>query len=129
MLKSLGLYQILILIVVAALFMMTWDFGRRIVENVQLVQAVQAADAQLASVQKENAALVQLKKDVVTDEWVERKARSGLHYTRAGETLFIPINHDNTSPTPVPVVAPAPPERPIWLDWLETIFGSSKDTP
>lgn len=126
MFKSLGLYQVLVLVIVAGLFMMTWDFGRRILENVQLVQAVQAADAQLASVEQANTELVQLKKDVVTDGWVERKARSALHYTRDGETLFIPIHRSGTEPTPVPVSAPLPPARPFWLDWLESIFGANE---
>jgi cell division protein FtsB len=126
MLRSLGLYHILVLVVIAGLFMMTWDFGRRIVENVQLVQAVQAANARLASVERANAELEQLKKDVVTDEWVERKARSALHYTREGETLFIPINRSLPAPTTAPLVVTLPPTRPFWLEWLESLFGAAK---
>jgi cell division protein FtsB len=88
MLKSLGFIQIFVLLVVATLFIMTWDFGRRILENVQLVQAAQAADQELAQVNQANAQLVQLKKDVTTDDWVIKKARVDLHYARDNETTY-----------------------------------------
>lgn len=126
MLKSLGLIQIFVLLVVATLFVMTWDFGRRILENVQLVQAAQAADAQLARVQEQHDQLTKLKQDVSTDPWVERNARTNLHYTREGETLFIPIHRTAPPPAPEPVTTSAPPARPIWQDWLEAIFGPSQ---
>lgn len=127
MLKSLGLIQIFVLLVVATLFIMTWDFGRRILENVQLVQAAQAADQELAQVQQANTQLVQLKKDVTTDDWVIKKARVDLHYARANETLFIPAATPPPNSVQAPVVAPAaPPEHPIWQDWLEMIFGTSQ---
>ncbi len=126
MLRTLGLIQIFVLLVVATLFIMTWDFGRRVVENIQLVQAVQAADADLARVERENALLKQLKKDVITDAWVERMARTMLHYTREWETLFIPIRRAPPPPAPALIVVPEPPTRPFWQEWLEIIFGPSQ---
>jgi cell division protein FtsB len=125
MLKSLGLVQIFVLVVVATLFIMTWDFGRRILENVQLVQAAQAADAELAHALQVNAQLQELKKDVTTDDWVIKKARVDLHYAKENETLFIPASTPPPHAAPAPVVVSAPPARPIWQDWLEAIFGTS----
>lgn len=100
MLKTLGLAQIIILLVVATLFIMTWDFGRRLLDNVALVQAAQAADLELERVERENELLKQLKRDVITDAWVERIARTMLHYTREWETLFIPIHRPPPLPPP-----------------------------
>ena len=127
MLKSLGVIQIFVLLVVATLFIMTWDFGRRILENVQLVQAAQAADQELAQVNQANTQLIQLKKDVTTDDWVIKKARVDLHYARANETLFIPAATPAAGSVASPVVAsPAPIEHPFWQDWLQIIFGTSQ---
>lgn len=127
MLKSLGFIQIVVLLCVAALFILTWDFGRRIVENVTLVHAAQAADAELVNAEKINVQLRELKEDVTTDEWVIKKARVDLHYARENETLFIPaatpIAPNNA---PAPVIQTAPPTRPFWQDLLETIFGPSQ---
>lgn len=124
MFKSLGIVQILILVVVAALFILTWDFGRRIVENVQLVQAAQAADAELADVEQVNAQLKQLKQDVTTDDWVIKKARVDLHYAQENETLFIPAATPPAPAAAAPAVVAVPPERPFWQDWLEALFGT-----
>ena len=126
MIKTLGLVQIVVLVFVASLVILTWDFGRRIVENVQLVQAGQAADVELARVERENAQLLELKRDVITDAWVERIARTMLHYTREWETLFVPIHRTAPVAPPAPVVAVSPPTHPIWQDWLQAIFGPSQ---
>lgn len=126
MLKSLGLLQIIFLLLVGALFIMTWDFGRRVIENVQLVRAAQAADQDLARAETVNLQLKQLKKDVTTDDWVIKKARVDLHYAQENETLFIPA----ATPSPLSASAPAnpapAPERPFWQDILEAIFGASQ---
>lgn len=126
MFKSLGIIQILILLVVATLFIMTWDFGRRILENVQLVQAAQAADQELAQVELINLQLKQLKKDVITDDWMVKKARVDLHYALANETLFIPAATPPSPSLPLPKVTSLPVERPFWQEWLEAIFGPSQ---
>lgn len=123
MLKSLGLVQISVLIIVAVLFMMTWDFGRRILENVQLVQAAQIASAELAHANRVNTQLKQLKKDVITDDWVTKKARVDLHYAREDETLFIPATTPPAPSAPAPPTVPTHAARPAWQDWLEALFG------
>lgn len=126
MLKTLGLVQAAVVIFVAILFIATWDFGRRIVENLQLVRAEQAADIELARVERENTQLQELKRDVITDAWVERIARTMLHYTREWETLFVPIRRVTPVPAPAPVASSPAPPRPFWQDWLEAIFGPSQ---
>lgn len=126
MLKSLGLIQIFVLLVVATLFIMTWDFGRRILENVQLVKAAQAADQELANAEQINLQLVQLKKDVVTDDWLTKKARVDYHYARENETLFIPAATPPAREPPAPAVPAPPPSRPWWQDTLEMLFGPSQ---
>lgn len=105
---------------------MTWDFGRRILENVQLVQAAQAADQELAQVERVNVQLTQLKKDVTTDAWVIKQARVNLHYAQENETLFIPAATPPPLAAPAPIIVPSTPIRPIWQDWLETLFGPSQ---
>lgn len=126
MFKSLGIIQIFVLLVVATLFIMTWDFGRRILENVQLVQASQAAEQELAQVEQINLQLRQLKKDVITDDWVAKKARVDLHYAQPNETLFIPAATPPPLSLPAPKVTTPSVERPFWQDWLEAIFGPSQ---
>ncbi len=125
MLKSLGIVQIIVLVIVAGLFFMTWDFGRRIVENAQLVEASRVANAELAQAQRINAQLVQLKKDVTTDDWVMKKARVDLRYAQENETLFIPAATPNAPAPPEITIQPTAPERPVWQDWLELLFGPS----
>ena len=129
MVKALGLPQIIILLVVATGLILAWDFGRRILETVQLVQAAQAADQQLVQVQKVNVQLNQLKQDVTTDDWVIKEARANLHYARDNETLVIPAATPIPSapPTPVPDV-PVPSHSP-WDDFikaLQQLFGTNQ---
>jgi cell division protein FtsB len=126
MLKSLGLIQIAVLALVAVLFFMTWDFGRRIVENAQLVEAARVANAELTHVRQVNATLKQLKKDVTTDDWVIKKARVDLHYAQENETLFIPASTPSAPAAPAAPPQAVPPPRPAWQDWLELIFGPSQ---
>lgn len=123
MLKTLGLAQFIVILVVAIGLILAWDFGRRILETVQLVQAAQAADQQLLQAQQVNAELKQLKKDVTTDEWVMKKARADLHYARPNETLFIPAATPAAPSAPAPTPAVAPPTRSFWQDILEALFG------
>lgn len=126
MLKSLGVIQIFVLLVVATLFIMTWDFGRRILENVQLVQAAQSADQELANAEQANIQLKQLKKDVTTDDWLTKKARVDYHYAKENETLFIPAATPPPRQAAAPAVPAPPPPRTWWQDALETIFGPSQ---
>lgn len=123
MLKTLGLSQFIVIIAIAVALILSWDFSRRILDSIQLVQQVQAAERELAQAEAVNVKLKQLKQDITQDEWVEKTARTRLHYAQDGETLFIPAA---TPPAPAalaPVVVPLPPTRTLWQDILEALFG------
>ncbi len=126
MVKSLSLTQFIVIIVIAMTLIFAWDFGRRILETVQLVRTLQLADQRLTQVEAANAQLLTLKQDVTSDEWLEKQARVRLRYTKEGETVFIPVAALPASAVTAPA-APAvnlsPPERTIWDDLVEALFG------
>ena len=126
MIRTLGWSHFLLIVIIAVGLIFAWDFGRRFVETVQLVQAVQAADRELEQVEQTNVTLVKLKQDVTRDDWVEKQARARLHYSKQGETLFIPAATPPAPAAPAPVVVPPPPERTIWQDILEALFGPTQ---
>lgn len=127
MVKSLSLSQFVIIIAIAVALIFAWDFGRRIVETVQLVQTLQVADQRLTQVEEANAKLRALKQDVTNDEWVEKQARARLHYTKDGETVVIPATTPPAPNAPAPAALEAPaPERTIWDDILEALFGPAQ---
>ncbi len=127
MVKTLGLTQIIVIVIVAVSLIMAWDFGQRILDTVELVRAAQAADQELAEAQSINAKLIQLKRDVMTDDWVIKKARADLHYARENETLFVPA----ATPPPPSALAPTPVESNTptsnWLqNLLQALFGTGQ---
>ncbi|MCG3142051.1 MAG: hypothetical protein HDKAJFGB_03426 [Anaerolineae bacterium] len=126
MTRTLGLSQFVIIIVIAVALIFAWDFGRRIVETVQMVQALQAADRQLTQVEQANTRLAALKQDVTSDEWLEKQARARLHYTREDETVFIPAATPPPPVAPPPVIVAPPPQRTIWDDILDALFGPTQ---
>jgi len=121
--RALGLPQFIVIMIVVVALILAWDFGRRIVETLQLIQSAQAAEQRLEQVSRENAQLKQLKEYVKTDEFVIKKSRIDLHYARENETIVIPAATPAVAPTPVPVIAAPAPARPFWQDWLEALFG------
>jgi cell division protein FtsB len=125
MVRNLSVSQFFIIIIIAVALIFAWDFGRRIVETVQMVQTLQAADRQLTQLEEAKAKLLTLKQDVTRDDWVEKQARARLHYTKEGETVFIPAATPPAPAAPASVIAvPVPvPERTIWDDLLEALFG------
>src|SRR5262245_35179818 len=123
--RTFGISQFITIIVVAVALFLAWDFGRRILDTIQLVQAAQQAATDLQTAQRVNVQLKQLKNDVTTDEWVIKKSRIDLHYARDNETVFVPAATP-VPPVPPPPAIPAPPPRPWWQDWLEAIFGPAQ---
>lgn len=124
--RAIGLTQFIAVLIAAVIMILAWDFGRRILETVQLVQAAQAADQQLEQVQQDNAKLKELQDYVKTDEFVLKKARIDLHYARDNETIIVPVATPAAGPTPPPAVAAPLPPRPFWQDWLEALFGPAQ---
>lgn len=123
MIRTLGVSQFLVIIVITVALIFAWDFGRRILETAALVQTAQATDERLNQLEQVNAQLTTLKQDVTQAEWLEKQARTRLHYAKEGETLFIPISTPPAPPTSAPIVMPAPPARTLWDDILEALFG------
>ncbi len=126
MARTLGFSQFIIILIIAVALIFAWDFGRRIVETVQMVQTLQAADRQLTQVEQVNAKLRTLKEDVRSDTWLEKQARARLHYTREGETVFIPAATPPPLVAPPPVIVAPPPQRTIWDDVLDALFGPTQ---
>ncbi len=120
--RTIGLAQFIAIIAAAVLVFLAWDFGRRVWVTMDLASRDARAGDQVQNLEKIHAQLEQTKAEVSTDAFVERYARENWHWTRDGETLFVPLATPVPTPTPVPIVAPPATEsRPIWrqiIDWL-----------
>ncbi len=123
--RSLGIAQIIVIIVAVVALFLAWDFGRRIVDTLSLAQAEARTDQQLRDAQDTNVKLKDLKTSINTESWVEKYVRTNWHWTRENETIFVPAATPIPSPTPVPKIpAPAtPPPKPFWEEWLDALFG------
>ncbi len=124
--RTIGLAQFLAIIVVAVLVFLAWDFGRRVLDTVDLAQQDSQATIQLQNLEQINAQLAQTKADVTTSAYAERYARENWHWTREGETLFVPLATPVPTPTPVPtVVPPTPAPKPFWQEFLNWLYESA----
>jgi cell division protein FtsB len=124
--RNIGVVQFLAIIVVAVAVFLAWDFGRRILDTLRLIETENQVERQLRQAQDANAKLKDLKTYVQTDEMVEKTARNELHWTRPNEKIGVPIATPVATPQPAVVIPPpAPPlPRPFWEDWLDAIFGA-----
>ncbi len=123
--RTIGLAQFLAIIIVVVLLFLAWDFGRRVVEMMNLADEDARAGQQVENLEALHARLVQTKSDVSTDAYAERYARENWHWTREGETLFVPLATPAPTPTPIPTVAPpAPDSRPFWREFLDWLYQS-----
>ncbi len=124
--RTLGPAQFLTIVVVVALVFFAWDFGRRVLDTMDLAAQDQRAGQQVQNLEQIHTQLVQTQADVTTNEYAERYARENWHWTREGETLFVPLATPAPTPTPVPTIAPpAPAPRPFWKQFLDLIYGSA----
>ena len=125
--RNVGLLQFFAIIVVAVVLFLGWDFGRRLLDTVQLTQADALADQQLRAELDTNAKLKQLKADVGTDDWIEQYVRTNWHWTRENETIFVPAATPVATPAPPPAPVPsAPPPKPFWEQWIDELFGPAQ---
>ncbi len=123
--RTIGLAQFLAIIIVVVLVFLAWDFGRRVVEMMNLADDDARAGQQVENLEQIHTGLVQTKTDVSTDAYAERYARENWHWTREGETLFVPLATPAATPTPVPTVAPpAPVSKPFWREFLDWLYQS-----
>ncbi len=122
--RTIGLAQFLLIIAVVLFIFLAWDFGRRMLDTMQLAQRDAQAGQQLQQLEQTHADLAQQKKDVSTDTFAEDYAREKWHWTREGETLFVPLATPVPTPTPVPTVQPpAPPPKSFWQELLDKLYG------
>ncbi len=102
-----------------ALFLF-WDFTQRTATLARLTDMEQQKRQLLMRAQATQAALIEEKKDVQSDERVKKIAR-GWGYVEPGDTLV------RTPPTPTAIsisqTRPAPPAAKSWLDFFLELLG------
>jgi hypothetical protein len=123
--RPLALSQFIVIIVVVVVLLLAWDLWQRINDTMLQVRALEQAGRDLQALEYANGELRELKQYVLSDAFVEKKARTGNHFARENEVLVVPIARPPAKATPVPVVAQPPPPRPIWQDVLDALFGST----
>jgi cell division protein FtsB len=109
-------------VIIALVLFIGWDLTQRTMLTVRLMQAEQTFDQQIARAEATHTALVEQKKLVQTDAYIEDKLRREQHYVRDGETLVImqvtPVAPKSTTPPP------PPSSSANWiLDFLQSLFG------
>lgn len=116
-------FQVFGIVAFALILFVGWDFTQRIMLTVRLNQTEQTYDQQLTQAEATHAALIDEKKRVQTDAYIEDKVRREKHYVRDGEILVIPqITLAPAANAATPTPTPAPPGN-AWQDLLDLIFG------
>jgi hypothetical protein len=104
--------QILVIAVSALAIFVIWDFSQRITTSMRLSQTEQALEVQVANEQVKQQELLDKRKQVQSDTFVEVYARSKWHWVKDGDKIAIP----QITPAPAqvmpsvaaPVVTPEP---------------------
>ncbi len=124
--RTIGPGQFLIIIVVGAIVILGWDLGHRILATMDLLQQDSQADSRLHVLEQQNQDLTQLKNQVGSDAWVEGRVRNEWHWTRDGETIFVPAATPVAAPSPAPASASPPPlpAKPGWQQWLDSLINA-----
>ncbi len=114
--------QIATVIVIAITLFVLWDFSQRITTNARIAQTEKQAEIQVAQAQATHTALVERKKIVQSDVFVEDQMRRQ-HWAREGEMVMVPLITP-AAPMPAVVAKPTPvPDKPWWQDWYDLLFG------
>jgi hypothetical protein len=116
--------QIFAIIVFALAIFVIWDFSQRMVTSVRLSQAEQTLDSQVAREQAIKNDLLDKRKQVQSDAFVEAYVRSKWHWVKDGDKIAIP----QITPAPAPILpimpAPAPTPEPSTLQRIwDFLFG------
>lgn len=109
-------------IAIALILFVGWDLAQRMMLTVRLMQAEQSFDQQMVRAEATHTALVEQKRLVQTDAYIEDKLRRERHYVRDGETLVImqvtPVAPKSTTPSSPPA------SSANWLlDFFQSLFG------
>jgi cell division protein FtsB len=116
--------QILAIVVFAVAIFVIWDFSQRVLTSVRLSQAEQALEIQVAREQATKNNLVDKRKQVQSDAYVEAYVRSKWHWVKDGDKIAIP----QITLAPAPLIpfmpAPAPTPEPSTLQRVwDFLFG------
>ncbi len=105
----------------AFLLFLIWDFSQRVGMNLRLRQSEQDLTTRVAQAEATQSALLEEKKRVQTDEFVEDYSRRNWRWAREGETLVIfePTPVVPTTPTPIAPTA----QLPWWQEVVDFLFG------
>ncbi len=123
--RSIGLPQFLMIIAVAVVVFLGWDFGRRVLDTMDLLQRDAQAQVRLDAATQVNSQLKDVKGQVMTDDWVERYARNKWHWDREGEVVVVPIGPSAGAAKPAPApTPPPPPAKPGWQQWLDSLINA-----
>ena len=116
--------QIFAIIVFALAIFVVWDFSQRMVTSVRLSQAEQALEIQVAQEQATQTTLLDKRKQVQSDFYVEQYVRSKWHWVKDGDKIALP----QITPAPAPILpavpAPAPTPEPSLVQRIwDFLFG------
>ena len=116
--------QIFAIIVFVFVLFVVWDFSQRMLASTSLSQAEQALEQQVAREQAIKNTLLDKRKQVQSDVYVELYVRSKWHWVKDGDKIAIP----QITPAPTPVLpaipAPAPmPEPSLGQRVWDFLFG------
>jgi hypothetical protein len=100
--------QIFAIIVFALVIFVVWDFSQRMVTSVRLSQAEQALEIQVAQEQATKTTLLDKRKQVQSDAYVELYVRSKWHWVKDGDKIAIP----QITPAPAPILPAMPVPTP-----------------
>ena len=99
-------------------------FGGQIIEIYHLRSALSVADARLAGLQAERAALEATRAYVQSDAYAEKVAREELNKIRPGDQRTIVIPRPAPAPTPTTTAPAQGSGMPSYLgSWWELLFG------
>lgn len=114
-----GMAWLVVLVIVGVLLAV--QFGRQIYLNWEIGQRATAIEAQIASVEDENARLEQELAYLRSDAYLSAEARRLANLGLPGEQVLI-IPPGAEEPLPEELINVAPP-KPLLEQWLDLFFG------
>jgi cell division protein DivIC len=121
---------LIMVFVVPLLVYGAYSIGDRWYQNYILTRQEETIRAQVMQLREENLRLQQELNEAKSDAGIEQTAREQLGLIKPGDTAIQLVGPQGAAPAPArpapaptaPVVPPNP-ERPLWLRFLDGIFG------
>ena len=106
---------------------LSWAFSEKLALSRELRLQEERLELEVAAEEDRHEALLEQKKYVATDEYVEHWARTGPRMGRPGEVIVVLLNSNPEPefPSPSPVGEVEMVEKPIWLELWELLVGPS----